>query len=290
MMKKRVLSALLVTALAGSLLAGCGSSGGSSASDGSAASEESGDEYSTEIDMDEDPYTVAIQIVTMPGTDYSDSLEEREEAINAITVPAINCEVEIQEVWISELSNTTSMGVAGNEKIDLIAVGTVQTLSSMVGSEMLLDMNEGNLLENRGSTLTELFADTLDAGYVNGKQLAVPARVYAATTKGIFYNKTMADAAGVTLENDMTLDELQEAFLGIKEYDSSVYPYYVGDGSLNYMYWLYTYETFGSESSYGVVWDIESDATVENLYATDTFKEYCLKMQEWNWPASRRSD
>ncbi len=272
-MKKRVLSTLLVAALAGTLmLAGCGSSSGSSStggtSDGSAA-EESGDEYSTEIDMDEEPYTVAIQIECMPGTDASDSLEAREEAINAITVPAINCEVEIQDTWISEIANNTSMAVAGDQKIDLIAVGTVQPLSSMVGSEMLIDMNEGNLLQNRGQTLVELLGDKMDAGYVSGKQLAVPAKVYAASGKGIYYNKTMADAAGVELGDVITMDELEEALIAIHDYDPSVYPYYVGDGTNNYMYWLYQYDTFGTNSSYGIVWDANEDPTVVNLFATD---------------------
>lgn len=282
-MRKKVVSTLLVAVLAGSLLAGCGSGSDSSNSDtttGSAA-EETEDGYSTEIDMDEDPYTVAIQVVTMPGSDNSASLEAREEAINEITVPAINCEVEIQEVWISELANTTSMGVAGNEKIDLIAVGTVQPLSSMVGSEMLLDMNEGNLLQNRGQTLLEIFEDTLEAGNVGGKQLAIPAKVYSAAASGIVYNKTVADAAGVTLGESITMDEWEEALLAVQAYDSSIYPYFTGDGTLNELYWMESYETFGSESAYGVILDADNDTTVENLYASDLFKDYCLRM--WNW-------
>ncbi len=281
-MRKKVVSTLLVAVLAGSLLAGCGS-GSDSSSDtttGSAA-EETEDGYSTEIDMDEDPYTVAIQVVTLPGTDNSDSLEAREAAINEITVPAINCEVEIQEVWISEVANTTSMGIAGDEKIDLVAVGTVQPLSSMVGSSMLIDLNEGNLLQNRGQTLLEIFDDTLAAGYVSGKQLAVPAKVYSAAASGIVYNKTIADAAGITLGESITMDELEEALLAVQAYDSSIYPYYTGEGTTNRLYWMESYETFGTESAYGVILDAENDTTVENLYASDLFKDYCVRM--WNW-------
>lgn len=280
-MKKKVLSVLLVTAMAGTMLAGCGESGGSSV-DSSAVSAETEEGYSTEIDMDEDPYTVAIQVVTLPGSDNSDSLEAREEAINEITVPAINCKVELQEVWISELANTTSMGIAGDEKIDIVAVGTVQPLSSMVGSEMLLDLNEGNLLQNRGATLMELFGDTIEAGNVSGQQLAVPAKIYTASAKGIFYNKTIADEAGVTIAESITMDELEEALAAIHEYDSGIYPYYVGSGTLNYLFWLDSYDTFGTESSYGVIWDSFSDTTVENMYASEKFEEYCLRMQRWN--------
>ncbi|MCD8230325.1 MAG: ABC transporter substrate-binding protein [Clostridiales bacterium] len=281
-MKRKVISVLLVSALACSLMAGCGSSSDGSVTSNSGSTNEeaevSGDEYSTEIDMEEDPYTVAIQVVTMPGSDNSASLEAREEAINAITVPAINCKVEIQEVWISEVANTTSMGVAGDEKIDLVHVGTVQTLSSMVGSEMLIDLNEGNLLQNRGATLVELFADTLEAGEVSGKQLAVPAKIYSSTAKGIYYNKTMADAAGVTLGETITMDELEEALIAIHEYDPSVYTYMGGDG---YMSWLYSYETFGTYSSYGIIWDAEEDPTIENLYASEEFLDHCIQMQKW---------
>ncbi len=225
-MRKRVVGTLLVAAMASALLAGCGSDAGGSDSTSDVESaeteEDSSDQYSSEIDMDEEPYTVAIQLVTMPGSDNSESIEAMEAAINEITVPAINCEVDIQEVWISELTNTTSMAVAGDEKIDLISVGTVQPLSSMVGSEMLFDMNEGNLLQNRGSTLVELFGDELEAGEVSGKQLAIPAQIYTAAGRGIYYNKTIADAAGVTLEDAITMDDLEEALIAIHEYDPDI--------------------------------------------------------------------
>ncbi|MCD8231554.1 MAG: ABC transporter substrate-binding protein [Clostridiales bacterium] len=136
-------------------------------------------------------------------------------------------------------------------------------------------------MQNRGQALTELFADILEAGEVSGQQLAVPANVYTAASRGIYYNKTMADAAGVTLGETITMDELEEALIAIHEYDPSVYPYYEGDGGL-YMYWLYSYETFGTDSAYGIVWDANEDPTVENLFASDEFLDYCIRMQKWN--------
>ena len=76
-------------------------------------------------------------------------------------------------MWISEVANTTSMAVAGSEKVDLLHVATVNPLSSLVGSDILYDMNTDNLLQNRGQALVEIFGDELAAGNVNGKQLAV---------------------------------------------------------------------------------------------------------------------
>lgn len=279
-MKKKVVSLMLVGAMIASLAA-CGGKDGGNSSNNASSTGESGDGYSTEIDMEEDPYTVAIQVVTLPGVEVPDE-EAIEAAVNAITLDAINVNVDIQYVWISEVANTTSMAVAGNEKVDLIHVATVNPLSTMVGSDMLLDMNEGNLLQNRGTALTDLFGEELLAsGEVGGRQLAVPAQVYNSAGKGIVYNKTVTDAAGVTIGDTITMDELEDALYAVHAANPDIMPFYFGQGLLNYMYWMESYEAFGNNASYGVILDAATDPTVENLYATDLFKDYCLRMHQW---------
>lgn len=239
-----------------------------------------GETYPAEIDMNEAPYEVAIQIVNLPGTNISNEAA-LEEAINAITLPAINCTVDLQFIWINEITNTTSMAIAGDEKIDLVHVATVQTIDSMAGSDMLIDMNEGDLLQNRGPALVSLFADTLPAGQVRGQQLAIPANVFNAAAKGINYNKDFMDAHGITVPETGDLDTLEELLYAVKATGEDVMPWYVGGGELNLLYWLMGYEGFGSEGSYGVVLDASRSTTVENLYATDLFKDYCLRMYKW---------
>ena len=113
-----------------------GNGGGSSQANQEAGGDASGGDEGADsaggIDMNEEPYTVAIQVVTLPGTTLEQEAEV-EEAVNAITLPAINCKVDIQNVWISEVANTTSMGAAGGEKMDLIHVATLQQIGSMAG-------------------------------------------------------------------------------------------------------------------------------------------------------------
>ncbi len=289
MKRKKLWSLLLVAAMTASLLVGCGGSDtdGQGAADNDAQTEQSGDTgeaegtgVPTEIDMEEEPYTVAIQVVTLPGTEFEGE-EEREAAINASKVHAINCKVDIQEIWISEIANTTSMAIAGDEKIDLVHVATVSPLSSMVGSDMLYDMNTDNLLQNRGQQLVSIFGDLLETGNVNGQQLAVPAKVYNANARGIAYNKTMADELGITIPDTITWDELDGILHEVHEKNPEVMAYFTGNGELNYLYWLNGYATFGTESSYGVVLDPNNSTTVENLYASDLFKDYCLTAWKW---------
>lgn len=232
------------------------------------------------IDMDEEPYTVAIQVVTLPGTEFAGQ-EEREAAINAITMPAINCKVDIQEVWISEIANTTSMAVAGNEKIDIIHVATVNPLSGLVGSDILLDMNENDLLQSHGQDLIALFGDLIQCGNVDGRQLAIPAKTFNAVTKGIDYNKTVADECGIVIPDKITLDDLDTILYEVKTKKPDILPFYMGSGQLNYLYWLVGYEGFGSEASYGAVMDSSKKLEVENLYETELFRDYCLMTYRW---------
>lgn len=302
-MKKRAVSAILVGAMLAGLLSGCGGNADSSAanqqgSSGSPAAnqqessessvtdqQESSDSevvegYPTEIDMTEEPYTVGIQVVMLPGTDES-GIEEREAAINEITLPAINCNVDIQQVWISEIANTTSMAVAGDEKIDIVHVGTVTPFSSMIGSDILLDMNEDNLIQNRGQALLEIFGDIIECGSVSGQQLAIPANVFNATGKGIVYNKTMADEYGITIGDEITFDDLDKALYEFHEKNPDVMAYFSGIAENNFLAWLQSYESFGTNSAYGIILDSEKNPVVENLYETDMFKDYCLRMQRW---------
>lgn len=291
MVKRKLLCWMLIIAMATTVFTGCGSDK-KGASDNSAEgtstelgesenSENHVDGYPKEIDMEEEPYTVAIQVVTLPGTDYSTLEADMEAAINEITQPAINCMVDIQFVWISEIANTTSLGVAGGEKLDLIHVATVTPLSSMVGEEILLDMNEGNLLQNRGQDLIELFGDLMESGEVSGQQLAVPAKTYNAVAKGFSYNKTIVDQCGISIPEKGTIEDMETMLYGIKEAGVDIMPFYVGSGGNNLMYWLYGCSGFGTEYSYGVIFDEMNDLTIENMYASEEFEDFCLRMFRW---------
>ena len=140
-----------------------------------------------QTDKAKEPYEVAVQMVVLPGTEIQNEADI-EEAIDAITLPAINCTVDLQFIWISELPNTTNLAIAGNEKIDLIHVGTVQPLSSLVGADILYDMNTDDLLQKHGQELVSLYGKLLESGNVNGRQLAIPAKQFNSEKKGFYYN------------------------------------------------------------------------------------------------------
>ncbi len=292
-MKLKKIMGILLTATMVASLTACGGgneSVSSTENENQAETEESteatesedtaSEEGEASIDMEGDPYTVAIQVVTLPGTELTNE-EAIESAINEITVPAINCQVDIQNDWISEVANKTSMGAASGEKFDLIHVATVQQIGALSGQGILYDMNADNLLETHGQALLETVGQFKEAGEVNGEQLAIPAEVYTARGFGFYYNKDVADESGVELGETTTLDDLESALYKIKESKPDMMPYYVGSGENLLLGYLTSYEAYGTNASYGVILDSASDTTVVNLYATDLFKDYAKRMLSW---------
>lgn len=282
-MKTKRITALLAAMLMGISVVGCGNNATSNDNPTTSDQQENTDtqsEEAGEIDFDEDPYEVAIQVVILPGQTVEDEAEI-EAAINEITLSAINCTVDIQYVWINEIANKTSLGVASDEKLDILHVATVNKLSTLVGSEILYDMNEGNLLQNRGKQLIEIFGDYIDAGNVNGQQLAVPAQVYMASQCAFYYNKTLTDLLGITVPEQCSVDNLEQLLEEIHKGNPDVMTSFVGQGTTNLMPWMMNCEGFGSNFSYGGILDFMNSTKIENIYATDAFKDYCLRMYHW---------
>ncbi len=286
---KKIIALLLILSMTMVMVA-CESDSkdsGDTTSDASNSGEETTSDNGEEAEEveeaeDEEVYTVGIQVVTLPGTEYAGQ-EDREAAINAIIEPAINCKVDIQEIWINELTQKTSMSIASGEKMDLIHVGTVQRLSSMVGTEMLLDMNEDNMLQNYGQGLIDLFGEEiLKSGNVNGQQLAIPSQTFNAIGNGFYYNKTAADEYGVNVpEKISSLDEFTVILEEVKAKIPDMMPFYQGTGELNIPDFISGYTSFGNKSMYGVIMDDQADLTIENLYASDLYKDYALSIFDW---------
>lgn len=281
-MKRKIALTAVVTLLA-SFIAGCASSTAAKTENGSqegvleSASEEA---VPAEIDMTGDPYQVAVQVVVIPGSEISDEAAI-EAAINEKTVPAINCTVDLQYIWINEIANTTSLGITGNEKLDLVHVATVSPLESMIGSEMLYDMNQDNLLQTHGTHLVDYFGDLMKAGNIDGAQLAVPALSYVGHAMSFYYNKTVADEIGITIPEEGTLEDVEKALYAVKDSGYDIIPYFAGSGENTLFEYFYPTTVFGTNAVYGARFEGVDNSGIVNMYATDQYREYVLRMNRW---------
>lgn len=253
-----------------SVLSGCGQS---TSTDSSPNSTENGNSETSD-----EPYEVVLEIVTL-GAEYKD-IPAIESAINEITEPSINCTVSILNMGIADHANKMSLMIAGGEKLDLCMVGLTTSLSSMVSDGMLYEMDD--LLKTSGSDLVTLFGENINAGQVAGTTYAVPANNAAGKAGGFLYNKEMADAAGVTIPERCTVDELEEYYSQIREKNPDVYFTSANGGTTGSMN-FYNISSFSDSSyySYGVIVSPQESTTIENWYEADEAKEYYARIRKW---------
>ncbi len=281
-MKKKAISAILTGVLAVSVFAGCGSKAEAPAKD--TAKEETAEAGAAEageaaeasvINFDEDPYEVAITIIGL--NESNNDLEKVEEAVNAITLPKINATVDIQPLFIGDMGTTTTMGIAGGEKMDIVTVGLVYSLSNAVSDGVLMPLDD--LLAERGPAAAEVTARVAEAQKIDGVTYALSGYPYSAISGGIVYNKTMADELGIDMHDEMTWDELTAAGEKLKE--KGVYLTKYGNSSQLNLKFESGFDVFGGSGEYGILMNPADSATIENVYASELFEKFCERNKTW---------
>lgn len=260
---KKIIALLLALAMV-FCLAACGDSGSSN----------SGTSGDGEINFDEAPYEVSIQFVGL--FEQNSNIANVEAALNAITLEKINVTVDIVPVFIGDLPTTTSLGVAGDEKLDIVTVGLTNAMSTMVADDLLLPLDD--LLAERGQGALAATAHVAEAQMINGVTYGLTGYTFAAQGGGFVYNKTMADQYGIEMFDGMTMADLTAVAEVLKQ--NGVYLTTNGNSSeLNYKFFAGG-DHFGSNAPYGSIVDPTS-TTIINVFASDGIREYFKTMKSW---------
>ena len=235
------------------------------------------------IDFDEEPYVVNLQLVAL--FEKNTDLEKIEAAINEITLAKVNAKVDIQQIFIGDLKEKTSLAVAGDEKIDLITGGLTQRVEALVPEGILLELDD--LLAERGQGILEVIGDYKSAGVFNGQTYAVTALPFPAVSGGFVYNKTMADELGIAIPARATMADLTAAFAKAKTID--VYGLMNGGGLLQYKFYK-NMQVYGNNGAYGVILDPINSTKIENVFASVEYKEYLQLSKSWADAGYNRPD
>ena len=284
-MKKKLISMVLVGAMSTMMLAGCGgkteapaaSAPAAEASTEEAAPAEEGAPAAeaSVIDFNEDPYEIAITLIGL--NESNNDLEKVEEELNKITLEKINATVDIQPLFIGDMGTTTTMGIAGGEKMDIVTVGLVYSMSNAVSDGVLLPLDD--LLAERGQAAAAVTAEVAEAQKIGDVTYALTGYPYAAMSGGFVYNKTKAEEWGIDMHDYMTWDELTEAAKICKEHGMYLTKY--GNSSQLNLKFESGFDVFGASGDYGVILDPANSSTIENIYASDIFKKYCERQKDW---------
>lgn len=263
MNKKKAMALLLVSVMAGSMLAGCGSDNASSSNDGSSKSADS---------SNQDSYTVKI---LAPGDASTDDCAKISEAASKITEEKFNTKVELTRVGFGSYDQQVNLTLASSEKLDLM-YKYCGNVTSAISSGQIVPITD--YLDSYGSDMKSQISDSdWKCVTFNGDIYGVPANKEKATGWGFAMNKEMADATGIDYSSIKTEEELEPLLEKVKEMYPDVYPIVSNNGSMSLM--------TDQDDLGGDIGSLESasgdNTTVINYYGTDEYMNEMKLRYDW---------
>lgn len=294
---KRLTKVLATTLAATTMLAmmpACGGSEGTSQSGntGSTVSQSQSDTASGQANSSDEGGEVADSgkmaettkiSVTFVTQNKSEDVAMVQDAINAISIPAINVEVELTDITIVDAMYASyyTLGISAGTQMDLILI-PYTSLSNYVSTNQLEPIDE--LIDNYAPTIKSLSAQypMLDACKVQGVTYGVdPLMQVYGDNSGISIRKDMMDETGIdTTDRVMTLQDIDGILAAIKANHPDMYPFtFANMGSSNFG-WFNTMDTLGASGDGGVVMGMDS-TTVVNPYETQEYLDFLKLMRSW---------
>lgn len=263
MNKKKAMALLLVSVMAGSMLAGCGSDNASSSNDGSSKSADS---------SNQDSYTVKI---LAPGDASTDDCAKISEVASKITEEKFNTKVELTRVGFGSYDQQVNLTLASSEKLDLM-YEYCGNVTSAISSGQIVPITD--YLDSYGSDMKSQISDSdWKCVTFNGDIYGVPANKEKATGWGFAMNKEMADATGIDYSSIKTEEELEPLLEKVKEMYPDVYPIVSNNGSTSLM--------TDQDDLGGDIGSLESasgdNTTVINYYGTDEYMNEMKLRYDW---------
>lgn len=282
MKAKKFLALFLVVALVASLFAGCGSSEPTEAP----AAPEANQGAPAQDNAVEESYNILMQIVTWGNA--PDEVAEVEAAINAIVEPEIGVTVTLLPIAAWDLANESTLTVTSGEKLDLMCVFTfgqcMDALTNYTSKNMLRPLND--LYAQYGADIAPVLGDEINLGYIGDTLYAVPCVSSYGLGSAFVARKACLDEMGITIDPNKyyTPAEMEEIFQKyVDTYGAGHYPMALYGNNTDIFHNYYALETLGGNRTNGVLMNagLNGEKTVENLYASEEYMEYCKMMHDW---------
>lgn len=225
----------------------------------------------------EEPYEIIIENSTH-GEEYRD-VEVVEAALNALTVPAINCTVKIRNCFVDDSELINNKSFQNGEKMDIICCGDLAATMEWISSQYLLPLD--GLLEEYGSGLLSLFGEELNSIKIEDELYVLPMQPCYARAGGIIYNAELASEYGIKIPSHITMEELNDIFEELHIKAPEIYATTQAFGKVNLFEYFYDIETLGYRyMDCGVILDYDT-TMIQNFYATEECREYYKMLRSW---------
>lgn len=262
----KLLSVILALCLFATALTGCGSK-------------------ETAVESSESAAPTKIVVTLLHQVANPVDLQKVQDAVNKITIPEINVEVEFMSMGIFDTFTKYPTAIATGERIDLMYL-MFQPISTYVAQGMLEPMD--TYIAEYGPTIQALTAERDIYGNANikGTPYGVGTIMPYEGRGGVYMVKSdLLKEAGFNYESGdhVTLDDLTKVFAGIKEAHPDLYPLATMPGAGDAGYTMtYDFLGHGSATSFssGALMGLES-TTIENVYESDQYLDFLKHMREW---------
>ncbi len=266
-------AAILTACLMTASLAACG--GGDAADTG--ASADGGNAGAAQEGGSADNGEIVKLVVWGVGTADTEDCNEVAEAISEITREKIGVEIELVRGQDAEQIN---LALTSGEAIDLLNYNNVNgQLAAIVRNNYATALDD--LAEQYGQgALGVIDPVDLDACRFAGTLYALPNMHDTSRSAGFAMRKDIVDELGITVPEYGTYEDMHEILTKVHEAYPDMYPL-VPTWNNGGMQETLPIDPLGD--MLGVLEDAFTDSTeVVNYYATDSYREFCEMMYQWN--------
>lgn len=268
---KKVLALLMCAALLFALTACASENGGSSS--GSAGTNDNTVANSNTSDSSGEVKTVTVAIPT--SYDLADS-GEVQDAINAITTERYGINFEFTFINMGNWQQQSNLLLTGDE-VDITAVFSTP-LATYVKNGQLVDLSDyyANASENFKGVWSD---EELRGTSIGGKIYAIPNMRNFGNYFGLNIDGDIAAEFGIEEGQRLTFEDIDAFFSEVY----AKYPdrYMLAPQGTDNIIGEWSWDGLGDTKYLGVLADCGQSTTVENLFNTDDFQDFCTWTRKW---------
>lgn len=282
-MKRKLVALLTVSSILSSLLTGCAASDNEAVKEQEEVAESTveSQEEAEETQPEEaepagDPDKVVLTLIHLNETG---DVEMVQDAVNEITIPDINVEVEFKPVTLTDSFTNYSLWISSGETVDLMCL-LAQNVNTYVDSGLIEPLTD-LITPETTPTLAALGEEYPILKSVGEDIYAVqPVSDKIGSWPGVVMDKTLFEETGYEEKEIYTNEDLTAIFAAIKEKHPDCYPLSPSGIGLNNADISFPAGMGVGSSLAGVQLSKDSD-TLVNLYETDLYKNHLAQLAEW---------
>ena len=277
---RKRLSLLLVALMVISLMTACGTGGSNgNAGNSNSVADADSDTSSGENASNQDPYTVKIMMLDEGKTEIVNKVAA---AASAITEAKFNTTVDLVRLDWGSWAQQVTLALTSGEKLDLFPAFAVNTsLTTLVSNGQLVSMTD-LLKSGPGQTMYGMVPEEdWRCTTIGGEIYGVPMNKGKQNVYGAACDATIAEELDIDLSAVKTLDDFEEVLAKVKEAYPDMYPMASSSKKMRVMV---PSDTLGDPRDIVLgclVNAMDDSTTVENLYASDEYREFVERMYSW---------